>query len=86
MKQLSKKLYIGMHVLIFAAVIAFPFLQNLAKCLPKLFSGCILHDLLLLYCPFCGGTRATEALLRLDILNALRANAFVVLFFLCFLR
>ena len=39
---------------------------------------CPLHDLLGIYCPFCGGTRATLLLLSGDPLGALRANAAVV--------
>ena len=39
---------------------------------------CTLHDLLGIYCPFCGGTRATLLLLSGDPLGALRANAAVV--------
>lgn len=40
---------------------------------------CLSHDLLGIYCPFCGGTRAVSALLRLDPLSALRYNAAFVL-------
>ena len=36
---------------------------------------CLSHDLLGIYCPFCGGTRALASLLRLDLLAALRFNA-----------
>ncbi len=46
--------------------------------LTKLLSGCLMHDLLLLYCPLCGGTRAVGALLRADLLSALRYNALAV--------
>lgn len=31
------------------------------------------------YCPACGGTRALEALLRLDVVQSLRCNPIVVL-------
>ena len=57
----------------------------ISELLPSGMTGCILHDRLFLYCPLCGGTRATEALLRLDVLEALRCNAFVVLVFFLFL-
>ena len=42
--------------------------------------GCIMHDWLHLYCPFCGGTRAIGYLLRLDVVNAWRCHPLVVLF------
>ncbi len=47
--------------------------------LPDGFFHCVLHDLLHLYCPFCGGTRAFLALLRLDLSKALRLNGAVLL-------
>lgn len=40
--------------------------------------GCFFHDFLLLYCPFCGGTRAVKALLCLDLAAAWRYNALIV--------
>lgn len=40
---------------------------------------CPLHDLLHLYCPFCGGSRAILSLLRFDFLTALRVNPAVLL-------
>lgn len=46
---------------------------------PNGFLHCFLHDILHLYCPFCGGTRAFLALLRLDIGEALRANSAVLI-------
>lgn len=39
---------------------------------------CLSHQVLHIYCPLCGGTRAIKALLRLDILLALKTNAFAV--------
>lgn len=51
----------------------------------KILGGCLLHDLLFLYCPFCGGTRAVGALLRADLLAALRYNALAVVGILAFL-
>ena len=38
---------------------------------------CLFKLLFHLYCPFCGGTRAAAALLRLDFAAALRYNAFL---------
>lgn len=41
---------------------------------------CLTHDLLRLYCPFCGCTRAGLALFRLDVVGSLAANPTVILF------
>ena len=41
---------------------------------------CLCHDLLHLYCPFCGCTRAGLALLRLDVAESFAANPLVILF------
>lgn len=38
------------------------------------FSGCILHDLVHVYCPLCGGTRAMVALCRGQLLTSLLCN------------
>ncbi len=38
-------------------------------------TGCSFYELTHLYCPGCGGTRALESLLRLDILASLKYNA-----------
>lgn len=39
---------------------------------------CMFHELLHLYCPGCGGTRAVYALLRFDILGSLAYHPFVL--------
>ena len=41
---------------------------------------CLTHDLFHLYCPLCGGTRSVLALLRLDIVSALKFNPLAVAF------
>lgn len=41
---------------------------------------CLTHDLLHLYCPFCGCTRAGISLLRLDVVSSFTANPIVILF------
>lgn len=43
------------------------------------FYHCFVHDVLRLYCPFCGFTRGFQALLRLQLLMALRLNPAVLL-------
>jgi hypothetical protein len=45
---------------------------------------CPMHDLLHLYCPFCGGTRAILSILTLRPLAALRYNPFVSIGLLVF--
>ena len=88
MKRKSRALavYIGIHaaipVLGLAAMLITEFVQKTPN---RLLSGCWVHDLLFLYCPLCGGTRAAGALARLDVLNAFRYNAAVVIFLLVLL-
>jgi len=45
---------------------------------------CFLHDILHLYCPFCGGTRAFLSCLRFDIAAALLYNPAALVFGLLF--
>ena len=40
---------------------------------------CPLHDLLRIYCPLCGGSRAILSLLRFDLATAFRSNPAVLL-------
>ncbi len=40
---------------------------------------CPLHDLLRIYCPLCGGSRAILSLLRFDLPTAFRSNPAVLL-------
>lgn len=40
---------------------------------------CPLHDLLKIYCPLCGGSRAILSLFRFDLPGAFRANPAVLL-------
>ena len=41
---------------------------------------CLSHDILHLYCPFCGCTRAGLALLKLDFVSSFKANPLVLVF------
>jgi hypothetical protein len=78
-KRIRHPLFLAAHLLL---PLAFPLMalyRYLIALLPPHLTGCPLHDYLFLYCPVCGGTRAAEAILRLDFLGALRANAFVAL-------
>ncbi|MFC7335884.1 DUF2752 domain-containing protein [Haloferula chungangensis] len=43
---------------------------------------CLIHEWTGLHCPGCGGTRAFQALARLDLMGALRMNSLGTLFVL----
>lgn len=50
-------------------------------------SGCLLHDVLHIYCPTCGGTRAVVALFRGQLLSSLAyhpLSLYLVVGFICF--
>lgn len=83
LERSAKKFYVLAHVLALASVLLFRRVVSSASVLLHPFVGCFLHDFLHLYCPFCGGTRAVSALLRLDLLAAFRYNAFVCVFAFC---
>lgn len=63
-------------VLLFVLLV-FPFYWDYIMELP--FNKCSMLEYLHLYCPACGGTRAFHAMLRLDILSALKYNPIVPL-------
>ena len=71
--------YLVIHAIILAGILLFPLYRSLAASITRYLFGCFVHDFCFLYCPLCGGTRAVAALLRLDLLAALRYNAFVAL-------
>ncbi len=78
------RIFIYLHIGFLAALLLFPLYRFFVDQVPRLLFGCVLHDRLFLYCPLCGGTRAIEALLQLDLPLALAQNTFVVLLvFLC---
>ena len=85
MERNAKRLYIIGNALLPVFAVLILLVRPLSKRLPVLFGGCFLHDWLHLYCAFCGGTRAMEDLVRLNVVEALRHNALVVLLVLCFL-
>lgn len=76
-KRNAKK-YLLVHVGVLTALLLFPLYRFFTDRLPSFLIKCFLHDRLFLYCPFCGGTRALEALLRFDLPAALQANAWAV--------
>ena len=71
--------YIGAHAILFLLALLFPLYRSVAIQITRRIPGCMIHDFCFLYCPLCGGTRAVAALLRFDLFEAFRFNAFVVL-------
>jgi hypothetical protein len=76
--QTCAKRYLYAHLGVLALLLLFPLYRLLTDRLPSFLIKCFLHDRLFLYCPFCGGTRAVEALLHLDFSEALSANPLAV--------
>ena len=74
MQQRVKK-YLVFHGVLLALAVGFGIYALLMRWFfPDGYFHCVMHDLLHLYCPFCGGTRAFLSLLRFDLLTALRLN------------
>ena len=70
------KRYLLAHLCAVAVLLLFygyAWLMN--RAFPNGYFHCVLHDILHLYCPFCGGTRALFAALRFDLAAVLRLNA-----------
>ena len=74
------KRYLFFHIDCLALAVGFTLYTLL---MGRIFPGghfhCVLHDLLHLYCPFCGGSRTFFALLRFRFAKALRSNPAVLL-------
>ena len=70
--------FAGLHLLAAILVLLFPYYRVGANAIFSFFPSCVLHDLLHVYCPLCGGTRAVAALLRLDLAEAMKDNFLVV--------
>ena len=81
----AKKQFLLVHVGILLLVLLFPLYRYLATEVLDFASGCVLHDLLLLYCPMCGGTRAMQALLSFDLVGAFSYNALFIFLVAVFL-
>ena len=79
MRRIKHLWFVLCHLLAVLAVALLPFYRYLMSVLPQRLLGCALHDYLFLYCPLCGGTRALEALMRLDVAGAFAWNAYVTL-------
>ena len=70
------KQYLLFHVGLIGVAAMFAVYARVTSLLfPNGFFHCFMHDLMRLYCPFCGITRAFMALLRLQIAEAFRLNA-----------
>ena len=81
----KETVYLWIHIAIAACCLLFPLYRYVMRLIPERWLGCFVHDLLFLYCPLCGGTRAVASLLRLDIVGAFQCNAYVTLLCLVFL-
>ena len=79
MNRDSRKRFLRWQILLVSAIALFPVYRWAITLVDEDRLGCILHDWLGIYCPFCGGTRAVGALLRFDFVGAFRANAMVVI-------
>ena len=78
MNRKTAKRFLLLHIAAVAAALLFPLYARCADFLSFGLPKCLLHDVFYVYCPLCGGTRAVEALLRLNLTDALRCNALVV--------
>ena len=78
MNRKTAKRFLLLHIAAVAAALLFPLYARFADFLSFGLPKCLLHDVFYVYCPLCGGTRAVEALLRLNLTDALRCNALVV--------
>lgn len=74
----SAKKYLMFHAGLLLLLLLFPLYRALASYVTQFVTGCMIHDYLFIYCPLCGGTRAMDALLHLDVVAALRFNPLVV--------
>lgn len=78
MKRSAVIKFVAFHAACVLAAILFPLYVKISRLITLVIPGCVFHDFLRIYCPFCGGTRAAEALLSFDVGEALRYNALVV--------
>lgn len=67
--------FIAVHTALAGCVFLFgAYLDFTSTSFGKFLASCPMHDLLRVYCPTCGATRAVTALLRFDLLTALRCH------------
>ncbi|MBE6555955.1 MAG: DUF2752 domain-containing protein [Ruminococcaceae bacterium] len=67
------------HLYALLSALFFWIYAGLAEVLPEHFYHCFMHDVLHLYCPLCGGTRAFSKLLTLSVVEAFSLNPAVLL-------
>ena len=72
-------LFLLVHVITLVLIIAAFVFRSVIDLLPpradgSRISACILHDILHIYCPLCGGTRALISLCRGQLLSSLLQN------------
>ena len=72
--------YARIHVdMLLVALAFFVYTKLIRHISPDGLPHCILHDVLRLYCPFCGGTRTFLSLLSFDLVTALSSNIAVLI-------
>lgn len=76
-KQIRR--YLVTHVLLLAVALSFAgYALLMRRLFPAGYFDCVMGDLLHLYCPFCGGTRALLALLAGDLKGAFTYHALLL--------
>jgi len=79
-KKIDKKLiFAATGVLILVAVLIYYFYSRDPSDKENIYVGCAFKGLTGLDCPGCGGQRSVHHLLHLEIIQALRYNAFFIL-------
>lgn len=76
-KNIKHSDFLILHGVAVLGVLLFPLYIKFSAWLGQFLDGCLLHRFFI-YCPLCGGTRAISALLRFDLISALKYNALVV--------
>ncbi len=83
MKRKHLEYFILIHSIFILCVVCFFLGTNLLRDFGM--TKCSFYEMTHLYCPGCGGTRATASLLKLDIISSFKYNAIVPIGFSVFL-
>lgn len=71
-RSARRRAFLWAHLGLFlAAVLFFCYALLVGRFLPERFWHCLMHDVLHLYCPLCGGTRAARALASFHVMEAI---------------